>query len=145
MIIDPSGVYFHPEATFGLAGFADPSEVPGMNYAYDPQFFEEKIWPPLAERASAFEKLKHVSGWAGQYEVSPDHSAILGAVEGGSPGSARKLFEAHSFSGHGIMQSHAAGEALAQKMLGREVKINVDPLSGSRFQFGQTVKEVRVI
>lgn len=147
MIVDPSGVYFHPEATFGLSGYADPAEQPGMNYEYDgASFFEEKIWPPLAERSSFFERLKHVSGWAGQYEISPDHSAIVGEVSGAGEGVPQgRLFEAHSFSGHGVMQSHAAALELARAILGLPHEVDLAPLSGARFGAGQPLSEMRVI
>ena len=93
MIIDPSGVYFHPESIYGLAGFATPGEKSGFNFQYDAEeFFQEQIWAPLYERSTAFESLRHVSGWAGLYENSPDHHAIVGKVNA-KPG----LYEAHSF------------------------------------------------
>jgi glycine/D-amino acid oxidase-like deaminating enzyme len=80
MFIDSSGVYFHPEATNGLAGYATRGEKPGVNFEYEGEdFFNEWIWPHLYELSSGFEKLRHLTGWGGLYEVSPDESAILGA------------------------------------------------------------------
>jgi FAD-dependent oxidoreductase domain-containing protein 1 len=144
MIIDPSGVYFHPEAIYGLAGFA-AQESPGFNFAYEGErFFEEYIWPSLHERSTAFESLKHVSGWAGLYENSPDHHAIVGRVERNLASSATekgaRLFEAHSFSGHGAMQSYAVGIALAEKMVkGRYETLDLSILSGDRFLNGKAI------
>ena len=134
MVIDPSGVYFHPEAIYGLAGFADPAEAPGFNFQYDGErFFEEFIWPALYERASIFESLRHVSGWAGLYENSPDHHAIVGRADDAKGA----IFEAHSFSGHGVMQSYAVGIALAELMSkGRYETLDLSELSGSRFKNG---------
>jgi FAD-dependent oxidoreductase domain-containing protein 1 len=146
MIVDPSGVYFHPEAVYGLAGFATPGEAPGYNFEYDgEQFFEEHIWPVLAERATAFESLKHVSGWSGLYENSPDHHAIVGEVPSISVNQPKSLaagigshiFEAHSFSGHGAMHSYGVGIALAERMaLGKYQTLDLSPLSASRFHDG---------
>jgi glycine/D-amino acid oxidase-like deaminating enzyme len=140
MIIDPSGVYFHPEAIYGLAGFATPGESPGYRFDYDGEaFFEEQIWARLYERSTAFESLKHISGWAGLYEESPDHHAIIGRVERGL-GEKGLVFEAHSFSGHGVMQSHAAGTALARLMVkGSYGDLDLTPLSGERFRSGSPV------
>ena len=148
MIVDTSGVYFHPEATYGLAGFANPGEAPGVNFDYDGEgFFHEYLWPALYERSTAFERLKHLGGWAGLYEVSPDESAILGAVERGEP--ARfpgRVYEAHSFSGHGAMHSYAAGLGLAELMVGgRFETLDLSPLSGARFERGETLRESLVI
>lgn len=141
MIVDTSGVYFHPEATNGLAGFADPQEPPGVNYRYDgDSFFMEKIWPALYERSTHFEALKHVSGWAGLYEVSPDHSAVIGRAKGS------RIFEAHSFSGHGAMHSYAAGLGLAELIAkGQFQSIDLGPFSAERFEKGQSLSESLVI
>ena len=137
MIIDPSGVYFHPESIYGLSGFANRNELPGYNFNYDADaFFEEHIWPALYERSSAFESLRHVSGWAGLYENSPDHHAIVGSVEGRAG-----VFEAHSFSGHGAMQSYGVGLALSELMVkGRYETLDLSELSGNRFKSGRTIE-----
>ncbi|MGE0616382.1 MAG: NAD(P)/FAD-dependent oxidoreductase [Bacteriovoracia bacterium] len=147
MVVDNSGVYFHPEATNGLAGFANHQEPEGFNYAYDGEsFFMDIIWPALFERSSKFERLKHLTGWSGLYEVSPDESAIIGAVELGEAGRVGGCFEAHSFSGHGAMHSYAAGLALAEKMLrGRYETLDLHPLRGARFECGDLVREGAVI
>lgn len=146
MIIDPSGVYFHPEATNGLAGFAAP-EKPGFNYDYDGEsFFQEIIWPALYERSTGFERLKHLTGWAGLYEVSPDECAVIGVASNGEAGKSGAVFEAHSFSGHGVMHSHAAGRVLAEKIVqGRYELVDAEPLSGSRFETGRLVHENLII
>ncbi len=139
MIIDPSGVYFHPESIYGLAGFATLNEPPGFNFDYDGErFFEEYIWSVLYERSTAMESLKHVSGWAGLYENSPDHHAIIGRVE--SSTFSVPVFEAHSFSGHGAMQSYGVGIALAELMVkGRYETLDLSELAGSRFKNGKAI------
>jgi glycine/D-amino acid oxidase-like deaminating enzyme len=141
MIIDPSGVYFHPESIYGLCGFATPSEAAGFNFQYDADaFFEEHIWAHLYERSTAFESLKHVSGWAGLYENSPDHHAIVGRVSSLLGATGAPVFEAHSFSGHGAMQSYAVGIALAERMVqGRYETLDLSELSGDRFVNGQSI------
>jgi glycine/D-amino acid oxidase-like deaminating enzyme len=147
MIVDTSGVYFHPEATNGLAGFANHNEQHGVNYVYDGEsFFMEHIWPALYERSTQFERLKHMTGWAGLYEVSPDESAIIGKAARGKREKFQSVYEAHSFSGHGVMHCHAAGIALAEIITkNRYETIDAAPLSAERFQSGQLVRESAVI
>jgi glycine/D-amino acid oxidase-like deaminating enzyme len=118
-----------------------------VNFRYDGEaFFNERIWPALYERSSSFESLKHLTGWAGQYEISPDDSAIIGEVELGAARGTGRVFEAHSFSGHGAMHSPAAGLLLAERMmLGKYETLDISAMSGSRFDKGQLVQESAVI
>ncbi len=147
MIVDTSGVYFHPEASNGLAGFADHSEPRGVNFSYDGEvFFTEKIWPALYERSTAFERLKHLTGWAGLYEVSPDEGAILGPVLSNENKDLKRIFEAHSFSGHGVMHSYSAGQALAEKIVkDRYETVDAEILSSERFETGKFIQENLII
>lgn len=138
MMIDPSGVYFHPEATNILGGYADHEEKPGFNLNYDGEsFFQEKIWMPLYNRSTKFEELKHLTGWAGLYEVSPDQMGVLGKVEGYS-----NVFENHGYSGRGAMQSYAAGRGLAELMhTGKFQTIDLSGMSADRFRTGKLLPE----
>jgi glycine/D-amino acid oxidase-like deaminating enzyme len=131
MIVDSSDLYFHPEGTQFLAGFSIPEEAPGFDFDYDGEaFFEEFIWPRLAHRASSFERCGHVRGWSGLYAVTPDCSGIAGAV----PGIAN-LFEAHSFTGRGVMQSFGIACALSERIVeGRYGACDLSPLGRERFE-----------
>ncbi len=138
MFVDSSGVYFHPEGNDILGGFATPEETPGYNLNYDgEEFFNERIWAALFERSTKFENLKHLTGWAGLYEVSPDKSAVVGRV---APFD--QVYEAHSFSGRGAMQSYAAGLALAELIAkGRFETLDLTGMDGGRFARGESVDE----
>lgn len=78
LVIDSSGVYFRPEQNPGgfLMGVSpDTSKDPNytsndtlehVEYAY----FEDVIWPTIADRVPAFESLKMKSAWAGFYDYN---------------------------------------------------------------------------
>jgi sarcosine oxidase subunit beta len=130
MIVDASGLYFHPEGAYVLAGYSIPEEPPGFDFGYDGEdFFETHVWRRLAHRASAFERCRHVRGWAGLYDVTPDRSGIAGRVAGFA-----NLFEARSFTGRGVMQSWAVARAMAALVAtGRFEEVDLAPLARDRF------------
>ena len=130
MVVDASGLYFHPEGAWVLAGYSTPDEAPGYDFNYDgDEFFEREIWPRLAHRASGFDRCRHVRGWAGLYAVTPDRSGIAGRIGGFA-----NLFEAHSFTGRGVMQSYAVGRGMAALVHGGSFgEHDLSPLARSRF------------
>ncbi len=136
MIVDTSGVYFHNEGAHILAGYSPPDTPPGRHFNYDGEpFFQDEIWPRMYARMSCCERMRHAGGWAGLYEVSPDRSAIVGRA-------APRLYEAHSFSGRGVMQSYGAGQALAELIAeGRYLKFDAGALGRERFDLNQPVTE----
>jgi glycine/D-amino acid oxidase-like deaminating enzyme len=136
MMVDTSGVYFHNEGTHILAGYSPPDTAPGHHFDYDGEaFFVDEIWPRMYARMTCCERMRHVTGWAGLYEVSPDRSAIIGRA-------APRVFEAHSFSGRGVMQSYGAGQALADLIVHGEYRqFDARALTRNRFASGELVWE----
>ena len=140
MIVDSSDCYFHHEGgELILAGYSPPGDPPAYRFDYEgAAFFEREIWPRLAHRVSAFDRLDHVRGWTGLYELSPDNSALLGAVPG-----LEGAYEIHSFSGRGVMQSWAAGLCLAELILTGAYRTfpSAALLSATRFATGDLQPE----
>ncbi|XP_047235949.1 FAD-dependent oxidoreductase domain-containing protein 1 [Girardinichthys multiradiatus] len=121
-LIDYSGVYFRREGLGGnyISG-ASPEEVEepdASNLEVDHEFFENKVWPKLADRVPAFEKLKVTSAWAGFYDYNTfDQNGIIGTHP-----LINNMYFATGFSGHGLQHSPAVGRAVAELILDGEFK-----------------------
>jgi sarcosine oxidase subunit beta len=66
--------------------------------------------------------------WAGLYEMSPDHHAILGRAP-----ALENLYLANGCSGHGVMHAPAIGQVLTELILDGRSSIDIDSLRPSRF------------
>jgi sarcosine oxidase subunit beta len=69
--------------------------------------------------------------WAGLYEMSPDHHAILGRAPALS-----NLYLANGASGHGVMHAPAIGHVIAELIVDGRTSIDIDSLRPSRFAEG---------
>lgn len=144
MIIDMSnGWHFRPEGLGFLMAWNDPEETPGFKTNFDPAFIE-KILTRAVDRIPAFENapVNPRRAWAGLYEVSPDHHAILGPCAEVSG-----LYFANGFSGHGVMHSPATGRITADLILTGATKVvdDVSILNVSRFAAGKLLHETAVL
>jgi sarcosine oxidase subunit beta len=144
MIIDMSnGFHFRPEALGFLLAWNDPEENSfGYNTDFDPSFIE-KVLTRAADRVPCFENLavNPKRAWAGLYEMTPDHHAILGPVSE-VPG----FFLANGFSGHGVMHAPATGKILSDLILnGKTDVIDAHKLRLSRFTEGDLIHETALL
>jgi len=145
LTIDPSGTYFRPEGPAYLAGFsprdgeADPDT---LDLASDRAPFEAIVWPALAHRVPAFDRLRLLDTWAGHYEVNTlDHNAIVGP----HPRIANLLF-ANGFSGHGLQQAPAVGRGLAEWIAtGGWETLDLSPLGYERIDRNEPIRELAII
>lgn len=133
--------YFHNSANGLLLGISHDQE-PGFcrEFSYD--------WTNELNAAAGMvaPELQHqdiVSGWAGLYENTPDHNAIIGRSD-----EIVNLFYATGFSGHGFLQSPAVGELVADMYLGHESFMDPTPFCASRFSStanASAAKELHII
>ena len=122
-----------------LLGWADPSQKPSFDISLDPDY-TDSILERALDRIPQLEEAEVANQWAGLYETTPDHHAIIGpqpAVEG--------LFHVTGFSGHGFMQAPAAGMITAELIAGRKPSVDISSLSPARFAKGALVTETNVI
>ncbi|WP_369374830.1 NAD(P)/FAD-dependent oxidoreductase [Promicromonospora sp. Populi] len=121
--------YFHNAEPGGLLlGIADPETPIAFERTYDPD------WLPLLRGAigacaPALADVPVARGWAGLYEMTPDHNALIGEAAG-VPG---RVLYAAGFSGHGFLQAPAVGEAVRDLYAGRTPRVDVSGFTADRF------------
>lgn len=139
MVVDfDSGVYMRKESGGVLMGKADPNEVPGINLHVDWDFMTNIVEHAL-HRIPVLEKATIMRGWAGLYEITPDHHAILGKVP-----QVEGFILANGFSGHGFMQAPAVGKIISEIILNQKPSIDVSELRYTRFKEGKLIHEGQV-
>ena len=79
-------------------------------------------------------------GWAGLYEVTPDHNALIGEAE-----RRQALPVRTGFSGHGFLQAPRGRRDRARPLLGRAPFVDISPLSASRFRRAETRRERAIV
>ncbi len=143
MVIDMStGFHFRREGKGILLAWNDPDETPGFKTEFDPTFVE-KILTRAADRVPSLAEaeVNPRRAWAGLYEMTPDHHAIIGPapdVEG--------LYFVNGFSGHGVMHSPASGRIAADLILrGHSDLVDASQLNIQRFAEGRFLEETAVL
>jgi glycine/D-amino acid oxidase-like deaminating enzyme len=145
LTIDPSGVYVREVGggTYMAGGHADiDPAVDFDDFAMNPHLWLDKFWPTIATRIPAFEAVKVVNEWAGQYDYNTlDQNAITGP----HPEIGNFLF-LNGFSGHGLQQSPAMGRATAEWILhGAYRSLDMRPFHFDRVAAGQALVEAAII
>jgi sarcosine oxidase subunit beta len=141
MLIDwGTGVYMHKESGGMLMGESDRDEPPSFNQQVDWDYLG-KIGEHAVRRVPRLAETKVRSSFAGLYEVSPDHNAILGKVP-----ELDNFLCANGFSGHGMMHAPAVGQGLAELIMeGASVSVDLMPYSIERFTEEERRPEHNVI
>ena len=143
MVIDMStGFHFRREGKGILLAWNDPSETAGFKTEFDPSFIE-KILTRAADRVPCLvdAEVNPRRAWAGLYEMTPDHHAIIGPAP-----DVAGLYFVNGFSGHGVMHSPASGRITADLILrGQSDLIDASLLGIERFAQGRLLEETAVL
>ncbi|UPK74950.1 FAD-binding oxidoreductase [Nocardioidaceae bacterium SCSIO 66511] len=119
--------YFHGEGDGLLMGMSDPDETPGFKLSQS-QDWLPRLGEAIERRAPGLSDVGLASGWAGLYEETPDHNALIGEAAEVS-----RFLYATGFSGHGFLMGPAVGEVMRDIYLGNEPFVDVGGLDASRF------------
>ena len=129
------GWYFRQEGDgYLLSGPLDAEPSFNLNTEYEAmvEASENAVY-----RVPSLEKARIARGWAGLYEISPDHHAILGGVPG-----VEGFVVANGFSGHGFQHSPAVGKVISELIVdGKALTIDISSLSIGRFEKGELMSE----
>lgn len=136
----PNTFHFRPDGAGFMLGTSDQDEPYGFHTTMRWQWLS-RVMEDARKRVPAFQQVQVHHGWAGLYETSPDHNAILGPIFG-----RENLLVATGFSGHGVMQSPATGMIMSEFILdGKAHSIDVSELGIERFSTGRLKLEHQVI
>ena len=144
LTIDPSGVHCRQEGDAYMAG-CTPDIDPAVDYddfAMDADIWEDKVWPALAHRIPAFERIKVTTRWAGHYAHNTlDHNVIVGPHH-----EVENFIFANGFSGHGLQQSPAIGRGVAERIAYGEYRsLDLSPLGYQRIVDSEAFIETAII
>lgn len=143
MVIDmSSGFHFRPEGSAFLLAWPDPDQAYGFRTDFDYDFIE-KILSRAVKRVPVFTEaeVNPRRCWAGMYEMTPDHHAIIGRAPG-----VEGMFLANGFSGHGVMHSPATGKIVSELILdGTSSFADAAALRPERFAEGDLLKETALL
>ena len=146
LVADPSGFWARPEGGGFIAGYSPPESEDGpaepSDFAPDHAIFEDILWPLLAARIPAFERLKVTGAWAGHYDYnSLDQNAVIGPDP-----ELPNFFYANGFSGHGLQHAPGVGRALAELIVsGRYRSLDLSVFGYERIASGRPLVERNVI
>ncbi len=135
-----TGFYFRQEGEglmIGLANAAEPSSYDTtLDWDYLPTILEHAL-----HRIPTVENAEIGKGWAGLYDITPDHHALLGAFP-----ERPNFYLAGGFSGHGVMHAPAAGRVISEIVVdGAATSIDVSVLSPTRVREEKLLHELNVI
>jgi sarcosine oxidase, subunit beta len=136
-----TGTYLRSEGNRVLLGLDNLQQEFGFSEGMDWDWMEHVLMTGV-DRFPWWSELgiDRKGSWWGYYEVSPDHSPIIGAHPG-----AAGWFDACGFSGHGIMHAPATGLAVSEMIAdGGSHTLDVSAFRHDRFGVGIVPRETNI-
>ena len=134
-----STFYWHREGPGVLYGMSYQAETPGFKLTYSDEWLGD-LGAAMERRCPELLEVGIAHQWAGLYEITPDHNALIGEAS-----TVSRFIYAAGFSGHGFLQGPAIGEVLRDLYLRREPLIDVRPFTAERFATGSLRGEVNIV
>ncbi len=134
-----TSLYFHTEGRGLLVGMSDPDQEPGFHLGRSEEWLP-RLGAAVERRAPALADAGISGGWAGLYEMTPDHNALIGEAAHVS-----RFLYATGFSGHGFLMGPAVGEVMRDLCLGRTPPVDVSALDVGRFAGRRARPELNIV
>ncbi|MGJ9421390.1 NAD(P)/FAD-dependent oxidoreductase [Aeromicrobium sp. CF3.5] len=134
-----SSFYFHREGEGLLLGMAEESDAWGFDLSRSSEWLET-LAGAMERRLPSLGDVGIQSGWAGLYEMTPDHNALIG-----ESGEVSRFLYATGFSGHGFLMGPAVGEIICDLYLGEAPSIDVSSLAADRFAAASPRPELNIV
>ncbi len=144
LTVDITGVWMRSEPPHHMAGGV-PRPDPGVahdDFRVRRDEFDDHIWPSIAHRVPAFERVRVTHSWAGHYAYNTlDQNAVVGPA----PDLANFVF-ANGFSGHGLQHAPGIGRGIGELISHGEYRtIDLTPLGYDRIVAGRPFIEEIII
>jgi sarcosine oxidase subunit beta len=134
-----SSFYFHGEGRGLLLGMSDPDEEPGFRLGRSDDWLP-RLGEAVERRAACIAEVGIAGGWAGLYEMTPDHNGLVGESSDVS-----RFLYATGFSGHGFLMGPAVGEVMRDLYLGNRPVVDVSGLDVRRFEDSVIRPELNIV
>jgi sarcosine oxidase subunit beta len=134
-----TSLYFHSEGPGLLLGMSDPDEEPGFRLSRSDDWLP-RLGEAIERRAPKISEVGIAGGWAGLYEMTPDHNALVG-----ESAEVSRFLYATGFSGHGFLMGPAIGEVMRDLYLGNKPPVDVDGLDARRFDDSTIRPELNIV
>ena len=134
-----TSMYFHQEGPGLLIGMPERPDSWSFDLTRTTEWLDE-LAEAMQRRTPSLGDVGLTRGWAGLYEMTPDHNALIGHSSS-VPG----FWYATGFSGHGFLMGPAVGEVMRDLYLGHTPFVDVSGLTADRFRDSDVRPEINVV